>query len=258
MKKSPKYYLSECLIIRDENQYLVEHLTKGIQAGIEHFFIYDNMSKESVSDYLSDTELSNYCTVERFRSTDTTQLDSYKKFLKDHRDETKWCAFVDTDEIWEGDLKKFCKEHENYVCIRFQQIMHGSNGQSYADYSKWLSERFRDHIVTDFFYFKCVVQVEYLLAQLAHFSYVYSKDIPEENWMIEVPNLEKQCQLHHYIYKSFEEWCIKIKRGSAYSGRIHKLDMFFRENSIPEKDKVDILSKYNLKLSDFEIKAERR
>ena len=84
-----KYYLSECLIIRDENQYLTEHLISGIQAGIEHFFIYDNMSKESVADYLHDTELSNYCTVEKFPSTDRTQYDCYKKFTKDHKKDTK-------------------------------------------------------------------------------------------------------------------------------------------------------------------------
>jgi len=40
--------IAECLLIRDENRYLLEHLTYNAAAGVEHFFIYDNMSRVPV------------------------------------------------------------------------------------------------------------------------------------------------------------------------------------------------------------------
>lgn len=253
-----KYYLSECLIIRDENQYLTEHLISGIQAGIEHFFIYDNMSKESVADYLHGTELSNYCTVEKFPSTDRTQYDCYKKFTKDHKKDTKWCAFIDTDEMFEGSLVDFCKKNEDFICLRFQQIMHGANNQAYLDYSKTLKERFSDHVITDFFYYKCVVQMEYLLAQVPHFSYVHSKKIPMKKWLKIIPKTNKECQLHHYFFKSFEEWLKKSLRGNVLSITGHSVKNFFKYNTISDEDRDSLLKKYGVSLEDVISYQERR
>lgn len=253
-----KYYLSECLIIRDENQYLLEHLTKGVQAGIEHFYIYDNMSKVPVSDYLHGTELSDYCTIEAFPSTDRTQYDCYKKFVKDHRQDTVWCAFVDTDEMFEGNLIDFCKRHEDIICLRFQQIMHGANGQAYADYNKTLTERFQDHIITGFSYYKCVVQMEYVLVQLPHFSYVQSNTIPMQKWLMNIPMFNQECQLHHYIFKSFEEWLKKSLRGNVLSIKGHQIKNFFLENTISDKDRDALLEKYNVSLDDVMGYQERR
>lgn len=253
-----KYYLSECLIIRDENQYLLEHLTKGVQAGIEHFYIYDNMSEVPVSEYLHDTELSDYCTIELFPSTDRTQYDAYKKFLKDHREESKWVAFIDTDEMFEGSLVDFCKKHEDVICLRFQQVMHGANGQAYADYSKTLTERFQPHIIKHFFYYKCVVQAEYLLVQLPHFSYVNSDKIPMKKWMENISMTDQTCQLHHYFFKSFEEWLRKYLRGNVLSVRGNKVSFFFVENTISDEDKRNLLNRYNVDINDVMGYQERR
>lgn len=254
-----KYYLSECLIIRDENQYLVEHLTKGVQSGIEHFFIYDNISEVSVEDFLKDyPELLDKCTIEKFASTDRTQYDCYKKFLKDHREDSKWVAFIDTDEMFEGNLIDYCRKHEDIVCLRFQQVMHGANGQAYADYTKTLTKRFQDHIITQFFYYKCVVQPKYVLAQLPHFAYIHSKDISMQKWMMNVSMLNQECQLHHYFFKSFEEWLKKSLRGNVLSVRGHQIKNFFKENTIPDEDRDALLKKYNVSLEDFMGYQERR
>lgn len=254
-----KFYLSECLIIRDENQYLVEHLTKGVQSGIEHFFIYDNMSEVSVEDFLKKhPDLSVKCTIEKFVSTERTQYDCYKKFLKDHKGDSKWVAFIDTDEMFEGNLIDYCRKHEDIVCLRFQQIMHGANGQAYADYTKTLAERFQDHIITQFFYYKCVVQPKYVLAQLPHFAYIHSKDIPMQKWMMNVSMLNQECQLHHYFFKSFEEWLKKNLRGNVLSVKGHQIKTFFKENTIPNEDRDALLKKYGASLEDFMGYQERR
>ena len=61
------YYLTECLIIKNENQRLIEHLKDNAQSGIEHFYIYDNESDVSVETFLKNNapELLSKCTIDR-------------------------------------------------------------------------------------------------------------------------------------------------------------------------------------------------
>ena len=44
--------IAEVLLIKNENRYLLEHLAYNAAAGVEHFFIYDNMSSTPVADFL--------------------------------------------------------------------------------------------------------------------------------------------------------------------------------------------------------------
>ena len=242
------HYLVECLIIKNENQYLIEHLAKGVQSGIEHFYIYDNLSEEPVSEFIKGSEFEDKCTVEIWNNTDQNQLDCYAHFLLVHRQDAKWCAFIDTDEMMEGNLRKHCEDNENYLSLKIRQIIHGCNGQVYADYSKTLSDRFREHIVEKQMY-KMVVQLEYLERQYPHHSYIdacRAERICKRNWLKFI-DYNDTLQLHHYFYKSFEEWLIKMKRGNIFAhNRGWKLNMFFVHNTIPDTDKQDLLAKYGL------------
>ena len=246
------YYLSECLIIKDENHYLIEHLTKSLQAGVEHIFIYDNESSTPVSDFLKDyPDLFNKCTIEIYKTNGSgiCQIDCYTKFINDHRNDTEWCAFIDTDEMLEGNLKDLINLYKDYFSLRIHQIVHGANGQAYADYSKTMTERFQEHVVT-FPMVKMVVKMKYLDKQFPHHSYLNDEAIVKDIqfWMKDV-TWNETCQLHHYFYKSFEEWLIKIaKRGSVISSFNWELNKFFEENTIPEKDKIELLEKYNISL----------
>jgi hypothetical protein len=57
--------IAEVLLIKDENRYLLEHLAYNAAAGVEHFFIYDNMSSTPVADFLRENarDFLNICTV---------------------------------------------------------------------------------------------------------------------------------------------------------------------------------------------------
>ena len=87
-----KYYLTECLIIKDENQYLIEHLTQNAKSGIEHFYIYDNYSKESVYDFLNHNapEFLNKCTINLRATSRNFQEDSYQDYIDIFSKESIW------------------------------------------------------------------------------------------------------------------------------------------------------------------------
>lgn len=247
------HYLSECLIIKNESQYLLEHLQKNAEAGIEHFYIYDNYSDTPVADFLRDNAPSwlDKCTIELFRGKKQAQFECYAKFLADHRKETKWCAFFDTDEILEGDLRKLCEESEDVCCLMIRQILHGSNGFAYYDPSKSMTERFQGHILLKKVMYKTVTQVRHVVMQQQHHAFVDTSVFKTKDSQYKYVEWNEECQLHHYYFRSFEEWLIKVKRGNVLTQGGFMVKHFFLENSIADEDRDALLIKYGLKLDDI-------
>lgn len=253
------YELVECLIIKDENQYLIEHLSHGAQSGIEHFYIYDNMSDTPVSDFLkkydeeNGTRFSNVCTVELFENTKYTQVDCYKKFISDHRDDAVWAVFIDTDELLEGSLIDLCRKNSDFLCLRIKQILHGANGHTFADPTRTMTELYKPHILKEITMVKCVSKLKYIKQQNPHHTIIDAPGIDKNKWLKNVYPSDG-VELHHYFTKSFEEWLIKIKRGSVMSTFGWKLKGFFVENDINEKDRDFLLEKYGLDI-DYRMKG---
>ena len=241
------YYLSECLIIKNENQYLLEHINSDDQAGIEHFFIYDNLSDYPVKDFLNENakHLLSKCTIEIFADESTLrQQNCYAKFLKLHGKETKFAAFTDTDEIFEGDLQSLCKEYESEAAgFYFCGIVHGANGHTFKN-NKTLKENFYNDVISTWFYRKSVMQTEFIKIQDIHTTTLNT----DKKIIIVKNDLKEKVKLHHYYYRSFEEWVQKIKRGSMHKSEFYKVWVFFKDNHINELEMQQVLTKYNIKL----------
>lgn len=244
------FYLSECLIIKNENQYLLEHLSKNASAGIEHFFIYDNYSDTPVEEFLRENapEWLDRCTMELFHGRKQAQFECYAKFLSEHRDDTKWCAFLDTDEILEGDLRRMCEQNEGVGCLKIKQILHGANGHAYYDPSKTMTERFQPHILRKKVMFKTVTQVKHVVMQQQHHAFLDTKVYRTNKEQYKTVEWNEECQLHHYYFRSFEEWLMKVKRGNVLSLGGMMVKHFFLENQIPDADRDALLQKYDMDL----------
>lgn len=223
------HYLSECLIIKNENQYLYEHLKTNARAGIDFFYIYDNASTVPVFDYLKETapELLNICSVERFTAApgcENTQTECYKTFIKNHADETQWAAFIDTDEQFSGNLKNLCKGCESVAnLLIFKGLVIGANNKAFYE-NKPLKERFSGDIIKRWGYNKNVVQTRFLIEQSAHKSILKPSNFLTVSYPSDVV-------LYHYYYKSLEEYIWKIKRGSAQN-TVRRFKNFFDDNKI--------------------------
>lgn len=252
-----KYYISECLMIKNENQYLHEHIVSDVEAGIDHFYIYDDKSDVPVKEYLKNNypELLQYCTItivdENFPEIGVfknKQIRIYRHVLENYRSETVWVSFTDTDEIWEGDLKKFLKEREGQPSVFVPWVIHGSNGHVEKT-GKTLKENFYDDVIPtsefkgckgdDFrdsmFVGKTVSQCDKLV-ELGLYSDIHAtlpldalkllhvskfNDTEFDYWTAPVIDLvkygkEPEVKLHHYLYKSFEELLEKRLRGYAH------------------------------------------
>ena len=242
-----RYYCSACLIIRDENEYLEEWLRWHIGQGVEHFYIYDHGSKQPVREFLKTLEkgIAEKVTLTEWKGHHTdAQPDAYNDCLKRRRGESRWIAFIDTDEqirVKTGQtLPEFLKDYEDYAGLFAVWITYGANGRVKKTEGT-LRERFtRKSNVNEFARRagKLIAQVKYTDDMYIHngkaaegFQIVDEHDNSIRNYalMSEQATTDLIC-VDHYYTKSYEEWVRKIKRGSGHAKFSRKYKDFFEFN----------------------------
>ena len=244
--------IAEVLLIKDENRYLLEHLAYNAAAGVEHFFIYDNMSRVPVIEFLRENarEFLNICTVARYQGRGNTQIDCYADYLQGHR-HVDWTLFCDTDEIFVGNIRDAVAEFgSDYNCLSFAPILHGCNGKIYDD-GGGMFERFSGDIIDPaHHWYKFVART----ADIASISNVHYCKMPNKKLIYLRAKNYPQCVLHHFRFRSFEEWLRKIIRGRAVNppqNDKHVIKDFFDVNpsvSPTDPEVVKIMQKQGVNL----------
>jgi hypothetical protein len=252
-----KYYISECLMIKNENQYLHEHIVSDMEAGIDHFYIYDDESDVPVKEYLKNNypELLEFCTITVVTKESgiadllgNKQISCYRHALLTFGGETVWMSYTDTDEIYEGDLKKYLKEREDRHSVFIPWILHGSNGHIFMN-DKTLKENYYDSVIKlddfrrlkginyfDFMFLgKTISQCDKLkelnlysdvhitlpLSEIENYNRWELNETEFDYWTLPVKEVvveekEPEIKLHHYFYRSFEELLKKKARGYTH------------------------------------------
>ena len=96
--------LAIAAIFRDEARWLKEWLEYHLLTGVQHFYLYNNLSKDNYIDVLrpyidrGDVELIEWPYVSR-RTYDDAQCDAYHDALSRARNTVKWLAIIDVDEF---------------------------------------------------------------------------------------------------------------------------------------------------------------
>lgn len=235
--------IAEVLLIKDENRYLLEHLAYNAAAGIEHFFIYDNMSSTPVADFLRENarDFLNICTVTRYHSNNNLQLDCYADFLREHR-HVDWTVFCDADECFTGNIRDAVAEYGNkYNCLSFAPILHGCNGRIFDDGGGMFDRFSGDTVDPAHHWYKCLART----ADIAIIKSPHSFEMRGKKMLYLSQFSYPQCVLHHFRYRSFEEWVAKIKRGTCLTTTVkdtHAIKDFFCNNKSISADNPDVIS----------------
>jgi len=118
-----KYDLSVCMIFQDEAPYLKEWIEFHQLLGVDHFYLYNNNSKDNYIEVLDPyikndvVELIEWPQIATSVSEwDQIQVAAYNDAFKRAKSKTKWLAIIDSDEFLfptlENNLHKFLKKYE--------------------------------------------------------------------------------------------------------------------------------------------------
>lgn len=245
--------LALCLFCKNENMYLKEWLDYHFSIGVEHIFLYDNMSdiqlKKTVQPYIND----GLVTVERVKDDRPgRQCRVYVNCIKTHGRKFKWIGFIDTDEfivIKEGgDLKEFLKPYEKHAALGIYWKCFGSNGHmtprksQILAYTKRSSDNFHANA-----HIKSIVQPSRVKQKVCsdphRFYYLDAYYAVDENLKkipgAKGPHTSNKIQLNHYVLRSEEEFKNKIARGGGNSGEKGRKGMNFFTSYNTVCNKVD-------------------
>lgn len=236
-----KHEHSVCLIIRDENKYLDEWITYHLGIGFDHFYIYDNLSKVPVKDFIQGKEYADKVTVIRWKGEVYPQRKAYAHFLAEYGKETKWCLFIDTDEFLhitkEGvsTVGELLADYPEVAAIFFTWQQYNANGHEHYE-DKPVMERFTQKCGNKEWYDgKCIIRPKFVAEQHVHscspyygFAFVdthhHRKDYKGRNHQRDVAVID------HFFTRSYEEWLEKIERGSSDRNCLKKYNDFFDYN----------------------------
>lgn len=236
-----EHYISAVLLTKGENEYLDEFLELNHKAGIDYFYIYDNNDEKDRID-LSNTKWKDLCTIIPFKKKRQLQYEAYDHFLTNYKYETSWATFIDTDEIYTGDLKQVCKENENYVCLTTFWTCHNANGlvkkpegRQFDNYTKIVPYGYNYPLG------KCIIQpdkVDKMYVHECNISRCYDKVYfgEETNPSEEYIPPSAEITLHHFITRSLEEWVDKVYRGSCDPFYVRRVKEFLHYNPEMENE----------------------
>jgi hypothetical protein len=233
-----KYYLTVCVIVKDEDPYLAEFINFHLKAGVEHFYIYDNQSKVRARDVIQKAGLLEHVTVTDFPGKNRL-VKSYDHCLKHYGAYSKWISFLDMDEFivaksTQGNIPVFLKDYENYGAVVINWQLFGSghhlkrtNRPQMESYTLKAEEDFNvnRHI-------KSIVQPRYVkeAANAHHFKYKKGYFAVNENFEpVQGSQADvsiNKIQINHYYCRSFEEYEEKVNRGRADSSRKRSMEEF--------------------------------
>lgn len=248
-----KYYSSMCLLIKNENKYLLEWLDHYDEIGVEHFYIYDNGSDIPVSETIAeyrDGYFVDKCTVINWVGNfKHMQHECYENCLLNFGYDNRWIGFVDTDELVVPtcrNIKEFLEEYEDDFCVWIPWEVFNSNGhieepnmiqkEAYTQslpnpfgmYGKVFLQPYRTkkmyvHLATAKSKFDNIVNTDHA----RHLDSLYDVHLLYYGGD---RSIYKKAKVNHYVTRSFEEWKNKIMRGSSDPNFRRKFITYFNYN----------------------------
>ncbi len=259
-----------CVIGKKENNYVQEFIEHYKRLGYDKIFIYDNndVNDERFEDVIQKEIDIGFVSIINYRGLKKMQFKSYKECYKNYNKNYDWLSFFDFDEFLEikpSNIKiqdffgnprfKKCQNIKiNWVFYSYRNILKNykviplqKRNNYTTEINKHIKSTIRGNLSENYW-------SDMLNPHSSNFKLIAcssSGKIVDYKSPFNIPPDIKYAFLKHYHYKSFEEYCIKIKRGKADSLNVNlfkKLLTFYKINK-NEPDKVNIMKRiFNLSL----------
>jgi hypothetical protein len=235
-------YIALCLFCKDENEYLEEWIDYHLSIGVNHIFIYDNMSHipiaKTVEKYIKDGVVT-VDTIADYKPGRHCRV--FNQCINEHGHKYKWIGFIDTDEFivvksGNHNIVDFLKNYEDCAALGVYWLCFGSNGKikkqnsQIKAYTKRSEKNFHANR-----HIKTIAQTKYIKNKVhtdPH-SFVYKEGYyavdENKNKIIGARgnHTTEKIQLNHYVLRSRDEFKNKIARGGGNSGEKGRKKMHF-------------------------------
>ena len=147
-----EYNISACCITQNEDRFLKEWIDYHRLIGIEHFYVYDNLSEDNsyavLEPYIREG-IVEYIFWEKTYDTEKgwwhVQRDAYVDAVKRAQNKSKWLAIIDTDEfivpIKDNDLNAFLADFDDFGGVCISWVFYGSSGIKNLSEDTWMVEQ---------------------------------------------------------------------------------------------------------------------
>ncbi len=259
-----QYYVSACLIFKNEAKYLKEWIEYHLIVGFDHFYLYNNFSEDNYKEVLKPYIDKDLVTLIDWPEK-PGQMSAYKHCLKTYSSQSDWIAFIDTDEfalpIKHNNLKNWLKKYEKFPCVMGFWRNFSSGGiiaenpnipiieqftscMGYASPKSFINTHYTKNITS------------FNIAHYARYKF-FNKICPENaaffcglSKTIKTPEF----QFNHYYCKSYEYY----KNKKIPGGSVHKCNDKYDFSKFYEIDQQGIykdytIYKYLTKLKTFDL-----
>lgn len=225
------YYLTACAVVKNEAPYLREWLEYHIIQGVEHFYIYNNVSTDETEGILKEYQYHGYVTYDTMPEV-PIQFKAYNRCLKEHGARSHWMMFTDIDEfIAVKDHTEFASKlhkYEEHPGLALHWAGFGSNGQM-TQQPGLVIERFTKRCAGPNLHVKSLVQPALTISvgKDPHTFYYkvgqavdeHFRKLPKDYAIWNPKPCADNIWLNHYWVKSKEEFIARRKNPNAGDGR---------------------------------------
>lgn len=220
-------YVSICAIVKNEGRYIQEWLSYHYAIGIERFVIFHNSSTDDTLAQIAAWPASHLVEVIEW-PYDAPQSSAYKEMLKNHRDVSDWCAFIDVDEFITPKGSKSLHEvlralPDDVGGLYIHWLMFGSAGHTERQ-PGLVTETFTRRGHSGFApnrYGKSIVRMSavtdllgpHIIGSRLRFVNTEGVDVAQDKGGAQEGVCHTALAIHHYFTKSLEEWRVRRALG---------------------------------------------
>lgn len=221
---APEYYLAAAVRVKNEARFLPEWIAHHLSIGIEHFYIYDNGSTDGTREVIAPFIERGVVTYVYWPTVPVSPSCSID-FLKRFGPNSKWVAFFDADEfLFEkhpGATIQVLRGSEGRPAVGINWRYFGSAGFE-AVPTGLVTERFVLADASGDEHVKVIAQPSEVFRYRNPHSFYYrhgrlgvTPDGQRVYGSFAVPCDEPILVLHHYVYRSRQDYERKVRRGFA-------------------------------------------
>lgn len=261
-KQSYKYKLAVVAIAKNESEYIAEWLAFNIASGVEHIYIYDNDSTDTMPNIIRKFSEKGYVTYNKIhgeRQQGNAYNDAFRRYGKD----CKYMAFIDCDEYLQTvdaskniveEVDRLLEGNNAKAGVAVNWVMYGSSHHEKKPVGMCFEEFTMRAIPgkkgTDFI--KTIVRPEcvksyghpHMPEYITGFYSVNTDGKIIESWNNQIKEYHS-LRRNHYFTKSKEQWIIRRAGKRADTGTTRTLDEFYEHdnNDVVDKSALVYLNK---------------